>query len=155
MEHKVFKPYDKVLIRVDSDDVWENDFYAYFIDEINAHVTISYQRGIPIKDEDILPYEGNEYLLGTTDEPEEEVKLEKGEWLMLSSKPSNLPYNWTLKAFFDIQNSTNSFLATASDNIPYRWDYCIKFSKFNPNDMEETKKHILCIKDGKIVRYKK
>lgn len=39
-----------------------------------------------------------------------------------------------------------------SDDGCKHWKYCIPFSKFNPNDLEETRKHILCVKNGKLVR---
>ena len=99
----------------------------------------------------ILPYEGNEHLVGTTDEPDEEVKLEKGEWLMVETqnnnwvsakyrRPSKLSWNNIDVEFF------NGHVVSVNK--------IIRFSDFNPNDMEETKNHILCVKNGKVVKYK-
>lgn len=60
-----FKPFDKVLVRYKDTDTWEADiyldyhkeaeYYCYKCTRMNYHYCI--------------PYEGNEYLLGTTDSP--------------------------------------------------------------------------------------
>lgn len=68
-QHKLvkqeFKPFDKVLVRYKDTDTWEADiyldyhkeaeYYCYKCTRMNYHYCIS--------------YEGNEYLLGTTDSP--------------------------------------------------------------------------------------
>ena len=68
-QHKLvkqeFKPFDRVLVRVRDTDTWEADIYLgydkedkygrYKCTRMNYHYCI--------------PYEGNEYLLGTTDSP--------------------------------------------------------------------------------------
>lgn len=68
-QHKLvkqkFKPFDKVLVRYKDTDTWEADiyldyhkeaeYYCYKCTRMNYHYCI--------------PYEGNEYLLGTTDSP--------------------------------------------------------------------------------------
>lgn len=151
-KHKEFKPFDKVLVRRESrpNEIvdWRADIFSH-IDNDGFYVTIGL--GIVTKN-DILPYEGNEHLVGTTDEPEEEVELRKGEWVMVSDEKSIDPELWRLRRFDGFGstirafNNANGWLCT--------WGYAIKFSDFNPNDMEETKKHILCVKNGKIVKYK-
>lgn len=68
-QHKLvkqeFKPFDKVLVRYEDTDTWKADiyldyhkeaeYYCYKCTRMNYHYCI--------------PYEGNEYLLGTTDSP--------------------------------------------------------------------------------------
>nr|DAQ71302.1 MAG TPA: hypothetical protein [Bacteriophage sp.] len=68
------KPFDKVLVRDDDNDVWQIDFFEkqeeplYF--EINYVCLMSTWK-------QCIPYEGNEHLLGTTDSPQEECQKEE------------------------------------------------------------------------------
>lgn len=64
--HKTFKPFDKVLVRTELYPKWSADYYSHYDYKINRHETIG---GVVKKDDDILPYEGFEHLVGTTDEP--------------------------------------------------------------------------------------
>lgn len=143
-KHKIFKPFDKVLVR-DYEWAWSCNFYSYYSEDTSKHYLISGSEAI---DDDILPYEGNEHLVGTKNKPDEEVKLEEGEWLMCAAAPYDAAGDWVLRQF-SITRET-SFLVV---NGGY-WAYAIPFVDFNPNDMEETKKHILCVKNGKVVKYK-
>lgn len=144
-KHKQFKPFDKVLTRL-SNDVWEADFYSHWDAEEEAHNAIAYGK---IPDEDIIPFEGNEHLIGTTEEPEEEIKLEEGEWIMVrdGNEFAN-PSGFGLVEFLDVS------CGRIVDVEGYYYDFAVCFKDFDPNDMEETKKHILCVKNGKVVRYK-
>lgn len=68
-----FKPFDKVLVR-DEDNgyrIWQAAFYSHFyIGRDNGyHVTTA---GDFYLDGEIIPYEGNEHLLGTTNKPKED-----------------------------------------------------------------------------------
>ena len=152
-KHKTFKPYDRVLVR-DSyalNTSWHCDYYSDYgysvADEEYRHYSAS---GGRYKDSDILPYEGNEHLLGSTDEPEEEIKLEVGEWVMVCNEPQILAERWAIKQFQYI-TPYDTFKTSSSKTS---WAYAIRFCDFNPNNWKETKKHILCVKDGKVVRYK-
>lgn len=59
-----FKPFDKVLVRDDGDDEWGIDLFESF----SADAPYSFQcLGSCWKQ--CIPYEGNEHLLGTTEEP--------------------------------------------------------------------------------------
>lgn len=67
-QHKLikreFKPYDKVLVRDDVKDFWKTDIYLSYVEKGCYHYrcTTGHYRLC-------IPYEGNEYLLGTTDSP--------------------------------------------------------------------------------------
>lgn len=67
-QHKLikreFKPYDKVLVRDDVKDFWKTDIYLSYVEKGSYHYrcTTGYYRLC-------IPYEGNEYLLNTTDSP--------------------------------------------------------------------------------------
>lgn len=146
-KYKQFRPFDKVLVK-DSNHIWKIDFYNYFDHTSNGHRTLSYQV-YRVPDRDILPYEGNEKLLGTTDEPEEEIKLENGEYLfVINDIAVTPPPTWWNLIQLDYVNSYVFF-----DVEGGKWYYAIRFSDFNPNDMEETRKHILYIKNGRIIKY--
>ena len=61
-----FKPFDKVLVRDDEDEVWKADYFSHYEwdDKIAPYVCVgSYFR-------QCIPYEGNEHLLGTDKSPE-------------------------------------------------------------------------------------
>ena len=62
-QHK-FKPYDKVLVRVEDEDEWGINLFSHY----NRVECFKYQciNGCYRK---CIPYEGNEHLLGTTDNP--------------------------------------------------------------------------------------
>lgn len=74
-EHKVFKPYQKVLVKTgyetNPDDIntdginmiwyWQASFYSHYSDLRKKHILIDCGE---IIDEDICAYEGNEGLLG-------------------------------------------------------------------------------------------
>lgn len=64
-EHK-FKPFDKVLVRKNDDDeqYWQPKTYSFFHPAFKEHVTTD-----GMMYEEVLPYEGNECLVGTIDKP--------------------------------------------------------------------------------------
>ena len=71
---KQFNPFDRVLVRLNSVNRWECDFYSHYVkNHMYPHRTFSFR----VRESDIIPYEGNESLLGTTNEPEEKIKLEE------------------------------------------------------------------------------
>lgn len=67
-QHKLvkqeFKPFDKVLVRDDETESWNADIYLKYLD--NTYLNYKCTRG---NYGICIPYEGNEYLLGTTDSP--------------------------------------------------------------------------------------
>ena len=60
-----FKPFDRVLVRYSDDDAWVAEFYSHRDDNSTyIHRTVGadgYHQ--------CIPYEGNEWVLGTTDKP--------------------------------------------------------------------------------------
>ena len=154
---KKFKCKDEILLKNKEAEsaMW---FYAIFSNycKNNTFITISGGITYDLDFFDILPYEGNEHLVGTTHSPDDEVKLEEGEWIIGIGQ-------------YDVESFLNNRkygcignfkgLERFGDGSCFKFEggmttYAVKFSDFNPNDMEETKKHILCVKNGKIVRYK-
>ena len=63
LKHKCeFKPFDKVLGRNEKDDVWEAELFSHYREESQYPF-----RCIGFSRKYCIPYEGNEHLLGTTD----------------------------------------------------------------------------------------
>lgn len=62
-----FKPFDKVLVRNDINSIWQPSIFSYQLGDCSYTVS-SY----PYKKENIIPYEGHENLVGTTDKPNED-----------------------------------------------------------------------------------
>ena len=154
--HKIFKPYEKVLIKATFENNydykgWTYDLYSHWDSETNSHICVGSGN---IEDYNILSCENNEYLVGTTNDPEEKIKLEEGEYIMVADEPVISQYEWLLRRFVTIDESTESFTACAINDTFFRWKYIIRFSDFNPSNMEETRKHMLYVKNGRIVRYK-
>ena len=147
-KHKTFKPFDRIIVR-DCKSIWQIDFYSHWSEEYKQHVTLAFGDGLKIDDNDILPFEGNEDLVGKVDEHDEDIMLEEGEWIVCFDyiNHCNSAFSFGL-AKFTVINSNLFYVSDCN-----AWKYAIRFSDFNPNDMKETKKHILCVKNGKVVKY--
>lgn len=76
MENKrKFKPFDKVLVRYDNQHEWQIDFFSHYVHGVECPykcLTRDFNQ--------CIPYEGNEHLLGTTDNPERR-KQNKKNWI--------------------------------------------------------------------------
>ena len=64
------KPFDRVLLR-DIEGFWLPDLYGYYNTELKAHSCVGMSSVV------CIPYEGNEHLLGTTDDCDEFYKTWK------------------------------------------------------------------------------
>ena len=62
-EHQ-FKPFEKVLVRDSYDDVWRASFFSHIKEDDGRYVTTCFTWKF------CIPYEGNEHLLGTTNNME-------------------------------------------------------------------------------------
>lgn len=153
-EHK-FKPFDKVIWRSKDQKMsihttWHCDLYGCESKGLIHLVGIGL---IEREDYYILPYEGNEYLVETTDDPEEEITIGNGECCFGAYRgDANKIVNWSLFQFDCIDSDDDTFKERFGEGRYF--DFAIRFSDFDPNDMENTRKHVLCVKEGKIVRYK-
>ena len=56
-----FKPFEKVLVRDSYDDMWRASFFSHIKEDDGRYVTTCFTWKF------CIPYEGNEHLLGTTD----------------------------------------------------------------------------------------
>ena len=153
--NKKFKCKDEVIYR-SPDSEWYYGIFSHYQSQ-----GLCFKRAIingnhyDLKTIEILPYEGNEHLVGTDLPAEEEIRLEEGEWVMYAfgGLVSIYPLDYNLGKFIKINEGDNNITIQDSDAVRGISKF-IRFSDFNPNDMEETSRHILCVKGGKVVRYK-
>lgn len=64
------KPFDKVLARDDDDREWRCDFFSHLGDKEGVFICLTTWW------KQCIPYEGNEHLLGTTNNPNNETEKE-------------------------------------------------------------------------------
>lgn len=145
---KHFKPFDKVLVKPTDSSEWCCRFYDHFDSDEYYHLTTD---GTFHYDENIISFEGNKYLVGTRDKPEKDIKLMVGEKLVCSNLLVNLQNGTGYLGGFEKTTSEYFKISNKYDTL---YKYALRYDDFDPNDIEETTRHILCIKGGKIVRYK-
>lgn len=133
MEHKNFKPFEKVLVKDTGE--WNCAFYSHWSEENNAHFITAL---VDYKDDKILPFEGNEHLLGTCDE--QLIKI--GELCYGFDMLQDLDNyeDIVLGKFEGIDEHSDEVMVSTTSVV-----YCIPYSKFYPYDMESTKKEILTV----------
>lgn len=144
-EKRKFKCKDEVIVRLKKPGCcW---FYGVVSHSGDDYVTLSGGFRHPYEIYDVLPYEGNEHMVGTLNEVNtDEVLLEIGELLCGFWGIDDLgTYNIGMGKFIQVMGDE-----IETENASYM--YCIPFSKFNPDDLEATKKEILMVKDGKLVK---
>lgn len=152
-QEKTFKPFEKVLVRNSDEEVWCPAFYCYYDKKRNSHST---SQGI-CSVARIIPFADNEHLVGTTDMPEEEIRLEENSICVFSNNKHELESGFgTMARFRRLDGGhfplKDAFCIYYANNSESHYYYCIPISKFYPKDTEFTKKEILTVKNGKIVK---
>lgn len=152
---KKFNAFDKVIVREDNNSKWICDFYSHNDNWTKECWCLGIRKWIGI--DNILPYEGNEHLVGSADSPDEEVRLEEGE-LIIAIDKEDYKCGFSDGLIGKVVKFKNRFI-----EVNGKWGFsiaggcnslAIRFKDFDPFNMEETRKHILCVKNGKIIRYK-
>lgn len=148
-----FKPFDKILLKGKAEDlVWFCELYSHY-DEANE---ILYAIGnIPYTPQvyDVIPFEGNEDLVGTNNKFEK-VSLEPAELVVVSDNFDNI-ITGTIRRFYQIIEYDQFECYMSDVNSTSCWKYCIPFKDFNPDNLEETLKHVYCVNNGRLVRANK
>lgn len=148
-QKKTFEPFERIIVkgRYSSPFFWTCELYSHCIGGFMYAVG---GRIYEIENYDILPFADNETLVGTSEMPCEDVVLKPMEFIfVLDTLESMDELSKIVLGRFVCLNGDKIGIA---DDMRHYWSYCIPFSKFNQNDMEETRKHILCVKNGKLVR---
>lgn len=141
-----FKCKDEVIVRYNKPGCcW---FYGVVSHSGDDYIVLSGGFRYPYEIYDVLPYEGKEHLVGTTDNPDERITIEPDELVYVFNSMENLDKMVLALARVEFVNALGIFCKESNTC----WEYCIPFSKFNPDDIEATKKEILMVKDGKLVK---
>lgn len=149
---KKFKCKDEVLIRYNRGEKSE---WAYGIvsHETKDYIVLCGDVSFYRECYDVIPYDGNEHLVGTTDEPEEEIIINEGEYVFFAFELNLAAYEWDFGKLHLCRPNERFSIQVFSESGRMQYPkYIIPFSKFNPNDMEATKKEILTVRNGKLVK---
>lgn len=145
METK-FKCKDEVLYRLknpeDSFHYWTYGIFSHYQPGYKGEMMASINGSLRfLKDCDIIPYKGNEALVGTIDDtPGVEVTLADGTYVMVIHSlvsPIRLQ-DWKLQQWFKHEAG---------------WSIMVPLSDFDPSDWEKTKKKAVYYKKGKLYKY--
>lgn len=157
IKRKKFEPFERVLFRQvvdfnpmagdDNNTKWECGFYSHYDTTNNIHRLVGEFWAC---DDDIISFEGNEDLVGTNNEPEPEERLERGDCIVVSSTLSRLEEGCGIVKYFAKVGVDGIYVVSKEDKE--FWKYAIPFQQFDPKNLEETKKHILYVKNGKLVK---
>lgn len=142
---KKFKCKDEVLVRYNRVEKMEWT-YGIFSHETKDFIVLCGDIRLNREFFDIIPFDGNEHLVGNYDAQEEEIVLEIGTKVMSMTDDGK----WVLCVLDRV--TTNGLYEELSDGSLYVMKYIVPFSKFNPNDMEATNKEILTVRNGKLVK---
>ena len=146
-----FKPFDKVIWRYKkSKTAWSVNMFSHYYSQTDCIVLI----GLVFNSDDIeiLPYEGNEYLVGTTDDPVEEVKIKSGEQIVVFEDLCNFKheaYTIPVRTFA----SANVYIYVRECFAGYK--YCARLKDVDLNNPSTIIENALEVKDDKLVKVKK
>lgn len=144
---KKFKCKDEVLFRCirEKNAVWT---YGIVSHETENFVILSGNIGLSKDYYDVLPFSGNEHLLGTFHSIEcEEIVLEKGTLVFGECTMDNFKAKDLCLGEFE----TITKVGTIGISGKY-FRYCVPYSKYNPHDIENSLKEVLTVRNGKLVK---
>ncbi len=115
-----FEPDQLVLVRYTKTSEWRIRRYSILCEERQRHET---QDGVIWEDEDILPYSGNEHLLGTTDSPTPKWEPKPGELVAVKYL---FDTSWRARVFVKIdEDKKYQCFCSQDENDGYAsWDLC-------------------------------
>lgn len=141
-----FRLFDKVLLKEKYKETrWFKDVYSHETDD--DHVTLGCHY-FPKDEYYILPLEGNEHLIGTSDVPglPDEVQINEGEYIFATSDENANPLEWIYTVYNGLSKDGHSIRCRGARTALF----CVRFKRFNPYDMEETRRHVLTVVDGHL-----
>lgn len=146
---KKFKCKDEIIFRFSKERQWKYSVFSHYdSDGKTIHIiggTISTQW-------EILPYKDNEHLVGTTDEPEEQFGLERGDLVVVGDFLGDDTILGSIRKFLLVTKHDGIMCYMTDPNAPSVWQYCIPLSKYDINNVEATKKEILTTRNGKLIK---
>ena len=122
-----FEPDQLVLVRYIGNKVWRLKRYSFF--DGQEHET---QDGATFSDKDILPYAGNEHLLGTMGSPTPKWVPKPGELVAVRDSENE---EWKARVFLRRDNGIFECGCEIGLSITTRWKFCEPLRKhFNVPD---------------------
>lgn len=149
MENK-FKCKDEVIYRTHKKTEWMYGIYSYqgtFNHFLVGDILVKFGIG------DVLPYEGNEHLVGTTDEPEKPLLFEGQIVLAFCDFDELLNHDLVMGKFKGVDEKIDMILIEGSKGTHFR--YCVPFSKFDSFDYGATKAEVIMVSEDthKLVKF--
>lgn len=142
METK-FKCKDEVIYRWDDTYVWQYGIFSNYSEDGFCLVGVY----VP-KNSQILPYEGNQHLVGTTDAPVQEEKLKEGEMVVVADILHTLEKGFgTVGVFRNVGSSF--FCVDDAEFEEAQYCFCIRLSDLTSPDR---KNKIMEVANSKIVK---
>lgn len=149
MEQK-FKCKDEVIYQgANQGSKWKYGIFSHYghncIEIVGGTLNTNYFK--------VLPYKGNEHLVGTTDSPEEEIKLNEGDIIICADTLDYIANGvGAICKYVSISSNGRLINVMFTEDSRSYYKYCVPYSKFNINDLEATKKEILKVENGKLVK---
>jgi hypothetical protein len=117
MSEYQFEPYQKVLVRDGEHYEWKVQFFSHQGNGINCPYVC-----VGGRYEYCLPYEGNEHLLGTTNDPEPKWTPKKGEIVKVKDNEDD---NWLYRCFIEMTSDEEYECYCDGSSIEtVSWKYC-------------------------------
>ena len=135
------KPFDKIVYRK-GNNPWNIAHFSHVSNDM-LHTS---EFSISLSEVVFFPFEGNEKLVGTTNNVEDEVFLPEGS-IVYCGNEEDCALGWTISEFKEIDDDL--FM----DKYGCYYDYVIPAKDYDYENWEETKKHILKCRDGKVVHF--
>lgn len=122
-----FKPDQLVLVKESPASNWDLARYSYFM-EGDFKGRVHHIQGYKwFKDEEILPYSGNEHLLGTKNLPELKWKPKHGE---LVAVRNSLDEKWKVRVFYNGYINTSFMCYSENEKSKIiSWKFCEPLNK--------------------------
>lgn len=109
-----FKPFDKVLVRYDDQHVWQIDFFSHYVRGVECPykcLTRDFNQ--------CIPYNGNEHLIDTTNEPSLPKQTEQSQTQTKETmwKPKNEEIVFSLKVTKDFRFTSTKLEWANNDKV--------------------------------------
>ena len=127
MEEQKFEPYQKVLARFRKGEPWTAVFYSH--KGKRGHLCGCYYY------DDCIPYEGNEHLVGTTDDPKPKWEPKLGELVAAFDYRGGRVHALTFSRRVEVDGTTRYLTKEPWQSVETLWNFCEPLRKhFNIPD---------------------
>ena len=152
MKNYNFKPGELVIYKYIGGSWTVGIFSHIYINEKPKSLNLYAINGeyFNIKDTQLLPLKGYEYLVGTKDNLPEEITLQEGELILASDYDGVITkFSGDVIAF----NKTSEFAIIGKRGFStYAYQFCLPLKDFDPKDLTKSKEKILKVRNGKLVK---